>query len=181
MFQPKFDAPPRSSLIWNDPLSSPVLRWQPDPKRQASACRHNNVSRRARADREDDRRSRALRRRVTLRFGDYHDHSWARRDPGWPFPTSDNRVRCALPPREESSRSGECPDRGRTSERCRPRAAKVTARWTAQLLQACSVIDRSLLQLGAGTERDIFCQCWHVQQGAGPLRRCILHVLVPLS
>src|SRR5438067_7918616 len=69
------------------------------------------------------------------------------------LPTSGVGVCRALPSREESSRSGERPDRRGTSERCRPSAPAVTPRRTAQLLPARSVIDRSSLRLIDGTER----------------------------
>src|SRR5438067_8901660 len=69
------------------------------------------------------------------------------------LPTSGVGVCRALPSREESSRSGERPDRGGTNERCRPSAPAVTPRRTAQLLPARSVIDRSSLRLIDGTER----------------------------
>ena len=44
-------------------------------------------------------------------------------------------------------------DRRRTTERCRPSAPAVTARWTPQLLPAGSVINPSSLRLSNGTER----------------------------
>src|SRR5579864_1716670 len=69
------------------------------------------------------------------------------------LPTGGDRVRRALSPREESSRFGECADRGRANDPRRSDPSTATPGWTAQLLQTRIVINRSVRRPNDGTER----------------------------